>query len=212
MYAALLDACVLHPWLLCHVELTLAEIGLFRPVWSDDILEETKRSILRRRPDLEEATIERRMQAMRYTFEDAIVPAARIATELASVPESVPEHDRHVVAAALAGRADVIVTANLDHFPSDDLIPLGLIVQSPDDFLIDQWHLDPATVADAIVGIAVQTRRPPLAPDTVLEILAKSAPKFVTVVRATPEWADASAGLEQPPGGESAGRLETDKP
>ena len=196
MYSALLDACVLHPWALCQLQLLIAEHGLFRPVWSGQILEETKRSIIRAHPEIEEERISKRIAAMRFAFEDAEVSDAQVRARLAAVPESVPDHDRHVVAAALAGRADVIVTANIRHFSGPDLAELGIMVESPDDFLVDQWYLSAPAVADALVVMALQTKRPVLSPNEVLALLERSVPSFVGIVRGSPEWVEASAGLE----------------
>jgi predicted nucleic acid-binding protein len=196
VYSALLDACVLHPWALCQLQLLIAEHGLFRPVWSGQILEETKRSIIRVHPEIEEERISKRIAAMRFAFEDAEVSDAQVRARLAAVPESVPDHDRHVVAAALAGRADVIVTANIRHFSGPDLAELGIMVESPDDFLVDQWYLSAPAVADALVVMALQTKRPVLSPDEVLALLERSVPSFVGIVRGSPDWVDASAGLE----------------
>jgi hypothetical protein len=42
--------------------------------------------------------------------------------------------DRHVLAAAIRGRADVIVTRNLRDFPPDRLAPYGIEAQHPDTF------------------------------------------------------------------------------
>jgi len=198
VYSALLDACVLHPWALCQLQLLIAEHGLFRPVWSGQILEETKRSILRVHPEIEEERISKRIAAMKFAFEDAEVSEAQIRARLPAVPESVPDHDRHVVAAALAGRADVIVTSNIRHFSGTDLAELGILVEDPDDFLVDQWYLSAPAVADALVAMALQTKRPSLSPDGVLALLERSVPSFVAIVRVSPEWLDASAGLEQP--------------
>jgi predicted nucleic acid-binding protein len=196
VYSALLDACVLHPWALCQLQLLIAEHGLFRPVWSSQILEETKRSITRVHPEIEEQRISKRIAAMRFAFEDAEVSDAKVRARLAAVPESVPDHDRHVVAAALAGRADVIVTANIRHFSGPDLAELGIMVESPDDFLVDQWYLSAPAVADALVVMALQTKRPVLSPNEVLALLERSVPSFVGIVRGSPEWVEASAGLE----------------
>jgi hypothetical protein len=72
----------------------------------------------------------------------------------------VPEHDRHVVAAALAGRAEVIVTANIRHFSGPDLAELGILVEGPDDFLVDQWYLSAPAVADGVgspAGVSIQS-------------------------------------------------------
>ena len=52
----------------------------------------------------------------------------------------------HVVAAALQGHADVIVTANLKDFPKELLAPYGFEIQSPDEFLVHQFHLNPFRV------------------------------------------------------------------
>ncbi len=199
MYTALFDASVLHPWALCHLELLLAEAGFYRPVWTAQILEETRSSILRRRPDLDEARVSKRITAMKLAFEDAEISSAIVQAQLAAVPGSVPEHDRHVVAAALAGRADVIVTSNRRHFPAEGLAAVGLLVESPDDFLIDQWYLNAPAVAELLVLMALQTRKPALSPEAVLGLLGRSVPSFVTTVRKSAEWIDASAGLEQLP-------------
>ena len=52
--------------------------------------------------------------------------------------------DRHVVAAALRGRADAIITENVKDFPEEVLGPLGLEAIRLDDFLLDQYDLDPS--------------------------------------------------------------------
>jgi hypothetical protein len=135
---------------------------------------------------------------MKFAFEDAEVSDAQVRARMAAVPGSVPEHDRHVVAAALAARADVIVTANIRHFSGPDLAELGILVEGPDDFLVDQWYLRAPAVADALVEMALHTKRPSLSPDGVLALLERSVPSFVAIVRVSPEWLDASAGLGQP--------------
>lgn len=61
---------------------------------------------------------------------------------LPAVPDAVDEGDRHVVAAALAARADGIVTRNIRHFPVEPLEALGIEVQALDEFLVNQWTLD----------------------------------------------------------------------
>jgi len=47
------------------------------------------------------------------------------------------EDDRHVVAAAVQGGAQGIITANVKDFPAAALKPLGLEAVHPDDFLLD---------------------------------------------------------------------------
>ena len=64
--------------------------------------------------------------------------------------------DRHVVAAARAGRADVIVTDNLADFPPQAL-PAPLTRQSLDDFLLDSLDLHPGPVISAVHAVARRT-------------------------------------------------------
>jgi hypothetical protein len=85
------------------------------------------------------AQADRRVQTMRAVF-----PSATIhwnADSIRRVPDLPDPADRHVVAAAIKARADAIVTLNLRDFPQHKLKKLGLLVQSPDDFLVGLYNL-----------------------------------------------------------------------
>jgi hypothetical protein len=64
-------------------------------------------------------------------------------------------NDRHVLAAAIVGKADVIITRNLKHFPESALEPYSIEAQDPDTFLIHQRGLD----EQRFLEIARNTRR-----------------------------------------------------
>jgi hypothetical protein len=51
-----------------------------------------------------------------------------------------------VLAAAIRGGAQGIITANAKDFPATALAPLGLEAVHPDDFLLDQLDLSPPTI------------------------------------------------------------------
>ncbi len=175
-YTALLDACVLVPITLADTLLRLAERELFRPLWSDRILGEAADAIVEIHPDLAPDVVAKRFAAMNDTFEDACVEGWEVLEATLSLPD--PD-DRHVVAAAMRGRADAIVTANVRDFPDEALAPLGLAVVEPDDFLLDQLDLAPRIVLDALREQAVHTRQPPLTPIDLLARLARAgAPAF----------------------------------
>ena len=179
-YVALLDASVLHAWVVCDVLLRLAERGLYRPAWSGQILDEVVDSLTERRPEHAER-FRRRREQMEAAFAEAMTPRPERFASV--VPDEVHEGDRHVVAAALAARADVIVTNNTRHFAPDRLAESGLLVQTADEFLVHQWWLDPQGVDEVLAEMADATRRPPLTVEQVLDSLARSAPEFVALVR-----------------------------
>ncbi|MGV0420910.1 hypothetical protein ACUY24_07215, partial [Corynebacterium simulans] len=70
-FSALLDACTLVPVSLADTFLSLAEAGLYRPLWSDRILEETQLAVKRIHPELSPESVERRIAVMRDFFDDA---------------------------------------------------------------------------------------------------------------------------------------------
>ena len=176
---ALLDASVLHPWVVCDLLLRLAERGLYRPAWSAEILDELVGSLTRRQPDHEEQ-FRRRRERMEAAFAEAMTHQPGRFTS--AVPDEVDAGDRHVVAAAFAAQADVIVTNNVRHFAPDRLAETGLLVHTADEFLVHQWWLDSAGVLEELAAMAASTSRPALTAAHVLESLRPFAPEFVGLV------------------------------
>lgn len=159
MSVALLDTCVLVPSRARDVLLEVASTGAYRPLWSAEILAELDRTLrlmlAKRGTSAEEidAYLTRLFQQMATAFPDAQVSGWE---ELVGTIELPDPDDRHVVAAAWAGRADVIVTDNLADFPPAAL-PAPLARQSLDDFLLDILDLRPRQVVSAVRAIAGRT-------------------------------------------------------
>lgn len=146
-YSAVLDACVLAPMPLCDTLLRCAEEpALYRVLWSEQTLEEVYRTL--RKFDYTEEQAKRRLQKMREAFPEATISVPP--GLLASVPGIPDPDDRHVAAAAIHAHAEVIVTANLKHFPGEALKPHGILVDTPDEFLAHQFHLNPDRVLDVL--------------------------------------------------------------
>lgn len=137
-YSCVLDACVLHPSLLQASLLWLATERLYRPFWSDMILNEWQRSLEKRFGDGHEAIKEKR-QLIESEFPDAHVDPAEAMFDCLALPDS---DDRHVLAAAIVAKADAIVTTNLKHFPSEVCEPLDIEIIHPDTFLVNALDLD----------------------------------------------------------------------
>ncbi len=180
MYAALLDACVLVPSALCDSLLRLAEAGFYRPLWSGRILEEVEDAVLRIRPELEEQRVHRRITLMTDTFEDANVLGWEGVAAGLDLPD--PD-DRHVLAAAITGGAQAIVTMNIKDFPATALVD-GIEARHPDEFLLDQLDLMPSRLMEVLVQQAADLRRPASDLAGVLNHLERcGVPNFVEAVR-----------------------------
>jgi len=109
-------------------------------------------------------------------FEDAHVDGWEGLEATVTLPD--PD-DHHVVAAALRGRADAIITTNVRHYPTDTLEPLGIEVIHPDNFLLDHLDLAPRTVLDVLRGQAANTHHPALTPiDLVARLARAGVPGF----------------------------------
>lgn len=170
LFSAVLDACALVPIAPTDTLLRLAEADFYRPVWSSRILYEARHALEKVHPDMRESgAAERRMEAMDHAFEDACVAGWEDLVEgISGLPD---KEDRHVVAAAILGRADVIVTWNLRDFPGDVLRTHNLEAQTPDEFLLNQLDLRPSEVLRVLERQAAATKNPPLAFDDVLDAL-----------------------------------------
>lgn len=68
--------------------------------------------------------------------------------------------DRHVLAAAIAGHADAIVTFNLKDFPAEAIDVHGIEVLHPDDFLVAQYGLDQIKVLGTVKAMRQRLKRP----------------------------------------------------
>ena len=68
--------------------------------------------------------------------------------------------DVHVLAAALAGHADCIVTSNLRDFPASVVGPFGIEGIHPDQFVIAQWDLEPLLAVAAFKRMRARWKKP----------------------------------------------------
>lgn len=181
----LLDACVLVPIALTDTLLRSAEAGLYRPLWSQQILDEMVTAIETIHRDLPEGAARRRAAMMDRAFDDACVTGWESLVDGITLPD--PD-DRHVVAAAQRGRADLLVTANLSDFPRDVLDPLGIEVQSPDEFLLNQLDLDPDRMMTVLNQQARATKNPAITLERLLEQLTRCGVPQFAAAAARQKW------------------------
>lgn len=182
----MLDANVLVPNLVRDVLLRIAEAGFYRPLWSADILTETRRTILRIAPGADPKAVDRMLASMDATFMDA-----RVSGYEPLIPAmSNNAKDRHVLAAAVVGRADTIVSADRRGFPEESCAPFDIEVVTPDAFLLNQYDLDPEAVVEIVRRQCAATGRVPgharySLPELLAALRQAGAPRFADAVADT---------------------------
>jgi predicted nucleic acid-binding protein len=128
-----LDACVLFPTVMREMLLGAAATGAFEPVWSARILEEWARAS-RRLPEGAEVIARSEIARMRLAWPEAEAEPLPEFIGTLSLPD--PD-DRHVLAAAIVGGAEVLMTLNRADFPTRTLARHGLILREPDGYLTE---------------------------------------------------------------------------
>jgi predicted nucleic acid-binding protein len=164
------DANVLYPNTLRDLLIRIAQAGLVQAKWTSQILDEMLAALGRNRPEIPPGKLDRLRWLMNEAVRDCLVSGYEPLIDGLKLPD--PD-DRHVLAAAIKARAQVIVTRNLKDFPADALRQWDLEARSPDDFILDQIGIDGRTVAACIYQIAGSRTRPPQDIEDVLSQLER---------------------------------------
>jgi hypothetical protein len=154
---ALYDASVLYSSALRNLLMHLALSGLFRAKWSADIHEEWISALLRNRPDLSRGKLERTRMLMDQHATDALVTGYEELIPGLQLPDA---NDRHILAAAICARADVIVTFNTRDFPPNATAAFGVEAQHPDEFVLHLLDLAPGVVSTAAQDHRLSLKNP----------------------------------------------------
>lgn len=169
-FTALYDSCVLYPAPLRDFLMRLALTDLFRARWTDQIHEEWIGAVLKERPDLKREQLERTRALMNTHVRDCLVVGYEPLINGLDLPDP---NDRHVVAAAIRARADVIVTFNLKDFPNPYLAGFGMEAQHPDEFVSHLIDLAPGAVCAAIKRQREGLRNPSKSVEELLDALSR---------------------------------------
>jgi predicted nucleic acid-binding protein len=139
------------------IELAVAKDITIR--WSDAVHQEWTTALARNRPDLSADRIRRTLALLTSALPDALVADYDDLISSLQLPDV---DDRHVLAAAIKGKCQVILTFNLAHFPADALAPHKLVAMHPDAFLSTLCTADPAPVISAAARVRARLTRPPM--------------------------------------------------
>lgn len=164
-FTVLFDACVLYPAPLRDFLMHLAITDLFRAKWTDEIHNEWIRNLLKNRPDLTQERLRRTRDLMNSNARDCLVSGYEDLIPSLTLPD---KNDRHVLAAAICGGADVIVTYNLSDFPAGTLGQYGIEAQHPDEFIIHLIDLAPSVICEAAKRQRLSLKNPPQSVEALL--------------------------------------------
>jgi len=126
----MLDTNVIFPVEIRDILFWLAHYELYTPKWSRHIFDEW--TMVMRRKGIPEDEIVKRTTKANRAFPFALVTNYQSLIHTLALPDM---KDRHVLAAAIRCKADLIVTNNIKDFPPDALTPFGLSVKNADEFL-----------------------------------------------------------------------------
>ncbi|HET8626052.1 MAG TPA: PIN domain-containing protein [Thermomicrobiales bacterium] len=160
--------------------LRAAEHDLYRPYWSETILQEVERNLVRHHLTTR-TQAQRLLNVLREVFPEALA----VGYEWLIIDMPIQAKDRHVLAAAVSAGADVIVTDNLRDFPASSLEPYGVEAQSLDAFLMELFAQNPEQMMQILTEQGADLN-PPRDRSEVIRSLTPHTPGFVADVIARP--------------------------
>jgi len=178
-FPAIVDACVLVQAAVRDTLLRLFERRLFLARWTDEIIEETVRTLRDKLGRTAEQT-DRLVNELRTHFPDAWVePGYRKLIPVMNKQEKC----RHVLAEAWKTPCEIIVTYNLKDFPEESLKPFGIEVKHPDEFLIDLYHIDGELVVHELHEQGAALRKPRTIDEVLKSLETCRCTQFAQLIR-----------------------------
>lgn len=157
-YTAVIDACVFYGMLKTDVLMSLCTRGLFAAKWSERIENEWVGHLKENMPERVTEIIHRKDQ-MRRAVPDWEVCKQGISDLIGCL--TLPDmDDRHVLAAAIVGHADCIVTDDTWGFDRSVISNYGIEVIDTDSFIINQLDLDEYQSLAAFKAMRLRWRKP----------------------------------------------------
>ena len=168
---AIIDANVLVSMTLTDLLIECAYRGLFAARWTDDIHREWIKAVRQMYPSLPSDKLERRRKAMDKSGRDALLTDYQPLVPTLQLPDP---SDRHVLAAAIHGACDAIVTFDLKHFPADVLAAHGIAPVHPDTFLLTAFTEQQPDVLASVKACRARLKNPAKTAEVYLAQIAKA--------------------------------------
>ena len=182
MARVFIDTNVLFPFSVMDLMLALTEDGIHDVMWSDDLLDEWERVIVRERrrsPDAAAAIT----AMIRQFFADTRIPVESYRSLVAEVDGPDPDDNAHM-AAAVAGQVESLVTWNGRDFDCGFTRKHGIRVVAPGRYLCSLYEEFPGEVLATITRLAASKRRPPMTAVELVDALDRAGVnEFASLVR-----------------------------
>lgn len=146
---------MIYPTVMREMLLGVATAGAFEPLWSARILEEWARAARKLGP-AGEPQARGEIALLRANWPKAEVTWKPSLEDRLYLPDAA---DEHVLAAAIAGSADAIVTMNAKDFPRGILAEEGLLRIDPDGLLRSIWESQPELVEQVADSVRLEAER-----------------------------------------------------
>jgi len=172
MARILADTNVLFSFSLMDLMLALSEDEVHVMVWSDRLLDEWERVVVREQRRSPQGAVSI-TKAIREYFPENYIPEDSYQHLVAQLSGPDPD-DLHHIAAAVAGGASTLVTWSLADFPAATTGPLGITVTDPDTYLCSLLERTSIEVVATVRRLASEKRRPPMSPVDITNALARA--------------------------------------
>ena len=146
------DTCVLYPTVLRKILLGVAKEGLYKPVWSTQILNEWIH-VTRKKNPIGQDTILAQIALLKFQWPNSLVKDYDFDIRSLWLPD---ENDVHVLASAISSDAEAILTLNRKDFPKKILKDYGIVRYSPDEMLMSLW-IDNSEIISRVVANEFET-------------------------------------------------------
>ena len=148
------DTCVLYPTVLRKILLGVAKEGLYKPVWSTQILDEWIH-VTRKKNPIGQDTILAQIALLKFQWPNSLVKDYDFDIRSLWLPD---ENDVHVLASAISSDAEAILTLNRKDFPKKILKDYGIVRYSPDEMLMSLW-IDNSEIISIVVVNEFETAK-----------------------------------------------------
>lgn len=177
-----IDTCCLFPQYLRDFLLTAASLDLLAPYWSQQILDELARNLVKKySDDLDRPRrVERLIAQMNLAFPEALVEDSvwePYVEQMTNHPK-----DRHVLAVAVGAGIPFLLTENIRDFPQLATQKWSIQVLHPDEFLIRLYRRHEDGVEATLVQMRERYVRHQLSRSELVERIATKAPSFARLL------------------------------